>query len=210
MINLEELYRFRLQRLRGQTGQRTRDALFRVQQQWMSPQHAAGIAIGLHQSLHQLLVLCASARPAAGHHRQMVQPVVLVLFVRHQQIRRSLMRRKDTDRSLVRTLGVPLLAVAVRHVLHLLHSSVPHVNLANGILGKKSVVSPDAVQARSACLKHISRNDEMIACAHRVARALEVKEHLADENAPALLRVAVLHLRQPTLYRRLVVLLAEQ
>lgn len=50
----------------------------------------------------------------------------------------------------------------------------------------------------------------MIACAHRVARALEVKEHLADENAPALLRVAVLHLRQPTLYRRLVVLLAEQ
>lgn len=45
---------------------------------------------------------------------------------------------------------------------------------------------------------------------HRITGAFKIQEHLADEHAPTLLRVAVLHLRQPALYRRLVVLPTEQ
>lgn len=45
---------------------------------------------------------------------------------------------------------------------------------------------------------------------HRITGALKVKEHLADEHAPTLLRVAIFHLRQPTLYRWFIIFSAEQ
>lgn len=46
--------------------------------------------------------------------------------------------------------------------------------------------------------------------AYRIIRALKVKEHFSDEDAPAFLSVPVLHFRQPSLYRRLIIFFAEQ
>lgn len=46
--------------------------------------------------------------------------------------------------------------------------------------------------------------------AHRIVRALKVKEHFSDKDAPALLSMPVFHFRQPTLYRRFIIFLAEQ
>lgn len=44
----------------------------------------------------------------------------------------------------------------------------------------------------------------------RITGALKVKEHLADEHTPTLLRMAIFHLRQPTLYRWFIIFPAEQ
>lgn len=106
----------------------------------MSPEDTTRITVGFHQSLDQLFVLCSSARSAAGNHCQMVQPIVFVLLVGHQQVRGALVSREDADRSFVRTFGVPFLAVAIRNVLDFLYSGVSHVYLSNRIL-KRNVAA---------------------------------------------------------------------
>lgn len=45
---------------------------------------------------------------------------------------------------------------------------------------------------------------------HLISRGLEVKEHLPDEHAPALLGVPVFHLGEPPLDGRFVVFFAQQ
>lgn len=45
---------------------------------------------------------------------------------------------------------------------------------------------------------------------HRITGTLKVEEHLADEHAPTLLRVAVFHFCQPSLYRWFIILSTEQ
>lgn len=45
---------------------------------------------------------------------------------------------------------------------------------------------------------------------YHITGALKIKEHLADEHAPTLLRVAVFHFCQPALYRWFIIFPAEQ
>lgn len=137
IIYLEKLYGLGLQGFGCETGQWASDVLFRMEQQRVSPEDTARVPVGFHQSLHQLLVLSPRAGPAPGDHRQMVQPIVFVLLMRHQQVRRALVSRKDANRSLVRAFRVSFLAVAVRHVLDLFHPRVSHVYLSNRILQKR-------------------------------------------------------------------------